>query len=101
MSVQGEAKIGKPAPTFTVKAVVEKEFVDINSRSVGMKLSRKYVPVGALFLLFCCIVYFKFSHIRIESAFWDNFLSVSQTASNIDRVRTASKVDSFYSSFIA
>ena len=43
MSVQGEAKIGKPAPTFTVKAVVDEEFVDINSRSVEMthKLSEK------------------------------------------------------------
>jgi len=40
--------------------------------------------VGALFLLFCCIVYFKFSHIRIESV-WDNVPTVSDTASdNVD-----------------
>ena len=34
MSVQGEAKLGKPAPKFTVKAVVDEEFVDISSRSI-------------------------------------------------------------------
>ena len=59
---------------------------------------RKYVPVGALFLLFCCIVYFKFSHIRLESV-WDNVPTVSNTASsNVDfeqaqSVNTVNKED--------
>ena len=34
MSVEGEAKLGKPAPKFNVKAVVDEEFVDISSRSI-------------------------------------------------------------------
>lgn len=44
---------------------------------------RKYVPLGALFLSFCCIVYFKFSHIRLESV-WDNVPKISDDASNFE-----------------
>jgi len=32
MSVEGKAEMGKLAPTFTVKAVVDEEFVDVSLR---------------------------------------------------------------------
>jgi hypothetical protein len=32
MSVEGKAEIGEKAPKWTCKAVVDEEFVDINSR---------------------------------------------------------------------